>query len=362
MVRIMDPPLIRYATTADGVSIAYWAHGHGPTLIQLPSLPHSHIQMEWDTAEWRRGFELMATERTVVRYDGRGTGLSQRNVSDFSLEAMLADLDAVMRDLGTETVALYGIVNSCPIAISYACRHPERVSSLILWCPVIDGSVHRGNPTLRAARQVMETNWEMFSETVAHSLVGWSEPGAARRFATLIREGIDQETALALVPALHDLNATDDLPRVRCRTLVMHRPGLPLLPAGSAEQVAAAIPGAQLALFEGSSSAPYIGDWRSIYRTISVFLGLSRGAPQAGSSRRALRLLSMRDESLTPREREIVSLVVDGRTNRQIADALFLAEKTVENHIGRILLKLDLRSRTQLAAYALKHGLTGRTA
>jgi DNA-binding CsgD family transcriptional regulator/pimeloyl-ACP methyl ester carboxylesterase len=362
MVRIMDPPLIRYATTSDGVGIAYWAHGDGPALIQLPSLPHSHIQMEWDTAEWRRGFELMAAERTVVRYDGRGTGLSQRNLGDFSLDALLADLDAVVRDLGGETVALYGIVNSCPIAISYASRHPERVSDLILWCPVVDGSVHRHNSALRAARQVMETDWEMFSETVAHSLVGWSEPGAARRFATLIRAGIDQGTALALVPALHDLNATEELSRVACRTLVMHRPDLPLLPAGAAEHVAAAIPGAQLALFEGSSSAPYIGDWRAIYRTISSFLGVSRGGLPSGGDRRALRLLSMKDESLTPREREIVALVIEGRTNRQIADALFLAEKTVENHIGRILLKLDLRSRTQLAAYALKHGLTGRTA
>src|SRR3990172_8937231 len=269
----MDGPLIRYVSTADNVSIAYWRLGEGPPLVQLPALPHSHIQKEWEFPEWRRGYELAATERTMVRYDGRGTGLSQRDVDDFSLDAMLADLDAVISDLDAEKVALYGIVNTCPVAIAYAARFPERVSDLILWCPVVDASVHLANPMLQAARQVMATDWEMFSETVAHSLVVWSEPDAARRFAELIRAGISQTTIRALVPALHKLNVWDELPRVRCRTLVLHRPELPLLPPGTAERVAASIPNAQLALFDGSSSAPYVGDWRAIVRTISGFLG-----------------------------------------------------------------------------------------
>lgn len=358
----MDGPLVRYVSTADGVSIAYWKLGQGPPLVQLPSLPHSHIRMEWETPEWRRGYELAAAERTMVRYDGRGTGLSQRDVYDFSLEAMIADLDAVLGDLGAENVALFGVSNTCPVAIAYAVRYPDRVSDLILWCPVVDASVHRTNPMLQAARHVMETDWEMFSETVAHALVGWSEPEAARRFAGLIRAGITQETALALVPALHEFNVWDQLPRVHCRTLVLHRPGLPLLPPGTAERVAASIPDAQLALFEGSSSVPYVGDWRAIIRAIAGFLGMPLPASGAKTGRRALRLLSMENESLTPRERQVVDLVARGLTNRQIAEELYLSEKTVGNHIGRILVKLDLRSRTQMAVYAVEHGLTARSA
>jgi DNA-binding CsgD family transcriptional regulator/pimeloyl-ACP methyl ester carboxylesterase len=358
----MEAPLVRYVTTADGVSIAYWAVGKGAPLVQLPALPHSHIGIEWEQPEWRRGYELAATARTIVRYDGRGTGLSQREVDDFSLEALLADLDAVVNDLGSEQVALYGVVNTCPVAIAYAARYPARVSDLILWCPVVDGSVHLANPQLRAARQVMETDWEMFSETVAHSLLGWSEHEAARRFAELIRAGITQATIRALVPALHKLNVRDELPRVRCRTLVLHRPALPLLPPGAAERVAAAIADAQLALFEGGSSAPYVGDWRAINRAVMTFLRMAPATSPGKAGRRALRLLAMKSESLTRREREVVDLVVRGMTNRQIAQELFLAEKTVGNHIGRILTKLDLPSRTRLAAYAVEHGLTHRTA
>jgi DNA-binding CsgD family transcriptional regulator/pimeloyl-ACP methyl ester carboxylesterase len=358
----MEEPIIRYVSTVDGVSIAYWTLGQGPPLVQLPGLPHSHIRIEWETPEWRRGYELTATTRTMVRYDGRGTGLSQRDVKDFSLDAMIADLDAVVTNLDAEKVALKGIINTCPVAIAYAARYPERVSELILWVPVVDASVHIDNPQLRAARQVMETDWEMFSKTVAHSLVGWSEGEAANRFAELIRAGITQDTALALVPAIHKLNVWDELPRIRCRTLVLHRPELPLLPPGTAERVAATIPDAQLALFGGSSSAPYVGDWRAIARAEGEFLGVTAAATAGKTGGRALRLLSMKNESLSPREREIVDLVVRGLTNRQMAEELFLAEKTVENHVGRILVKLDLRSRTQLAVYAVEHGLTGKSA
>jgi DNA-binding CsgD family transcriptional regulator/pimeloyl-ACP methyl ester carboxylesterase len=358
----MDDPLIRYVRTADDVAIAYWAIGSGPVVVQLPGLPHSHIRIEWETPEWRRGYELGAMERTWVRYDGRGCGLSQRDVADWSLESLIADLEAVINDLPAREVALYGVVNTCPVAIAYAARHPERVSDLILWCPVVDTSVHRDNPMLEAARKVAETNWEMFSETVAHSLFGWSQPDAARRFAWLIREGITQETLLAMVPYLHSLNATEDLHRVRCRTLVLDRPGLRLTSPGMAEHVAGTIPDAQLALFEGSASAPFIGDWRAIAKTISRFLGLNPGPTAAQPGGRALRLLSMKDDDLTRRELQVVDLVVLGLTNREIADRLFLAEKTVGNHVGRILVKLDLRSRTQLAAYAVEHGLTSESA
>src|SRR3990172_7783639 len=100
----MDGPLVRYVSTADGVSIAYWKLGQGPPLVQLPALPHSHIRMEWETPEWRRGYELAAAERTMVRYDGRGTGRSQRDVEHFSLETMIADLDAVLNYLHPDKV------------------------------------------------------------------------------------------------------------------------------------------------------------------------------------------------------------------------------------------------------------------
>lgn len=358
----MDAPPVRYVSTADGVNIAYWTLGRGRPVVQLPTLPHSHIRLEWEIPAQRRMFEMAASEYTVVRYDGRGTGLSAREVNDFSLEAMLLDLDAVVDQLGAEKVILNAAVNAGAVAIAYAARHPERVSHLVLWSPVADGAVPRDNHELKGLRRLAETNWDLFVQTVAHALAGWTEGETARHFAEVVRAGITRDTLLEMLPAMHKWNVWEELPRVLCPTLVLHRPEMPVIPVGIIERVAAAIPNAQLALFEGSSTAPYVGDWRAIVRTIVSFMGATP-APRAGTTGgRALRLLSMKSDALTPRERQVVDLVVRGMTNRQIAEELYLSQKTVGNHIGRILVKLDLRSRTELAAYAVEHGLTDKSA
>ncbi|MCA9844722.1 MAG: LuxR C-terminal-related transcriptional regulator [Dehalococcoidia bacterium] len=358
----MDAPLIRYVKTEDGVSIAYWKLGRGPYQVHMPALPHSHIAMEWEWPEMRRGWELIASSVTVVRYDGRGTGLSERDVDDFSMEALLADLDAVMGELGEEPVSLVGIHNTVPVAITYAVRHPERISHLLLWTPLIDGTANKANPRLESARRIVETDWETFSETVAHGLMGWDEPEAARKYARLIRAGINQETLLPMVLQLHEFDVWDLLPQIACPTLLMYRPDSRMLPEGMAERAAALIPDARLSLLEGSASSPTVGDWRAVFRRGQAFLGIEPDPAQSRPKGRALRLLNMKTDALTAREREVVALVARGLTNREIAAELVLAEKTVENHVGRILVKLDLRSRTQIAAYAVEHGLAGRSA
>ncbi len=75
-------PRIQYAQTKDEVSIAYWTLGEGQPLVHMPNIPFSHIQLEWQRPEVRRWYERLAENRKVVRYDGRGTGLSERNVTE----------------------------------------------------------------------------------------------------------------------------------------------------------------------------------------------------------------------------------------------------------------------------------------
>lgn len=358
----MDAPPVRYVRTADGVSIAYWKIGHGPPLVILPTLLYSHVLEEWETPEWRRGYEIAALKRTVVRYDGRGTGLSQFEGGHLSLETMIADLDAVVGAVGVEKVALWGVVNSCAVAVAYAARNPERVSELILWCPLLDGLTLQENPQHQAARKLAETDWDMMSEAVARNELEWTEPETAGRFAKLIRAGVTREAAFAQLTALYEVNVWESLRSVRCPTLVLHRPGTKVLAPGTAERVASSVPDGSLALFDGASTVPFLGDWRPVMRKVAEFLGVEFERPGHDPGHRVLRLLSMKSDSLTPREREIVDLVVRGMTNRQIAEELYLSQKTVANHIGRILVKLDLRSRTQLAAYAIEHGLTSRLA
>ena len=87
-------PRIQYAKTSDGVSIAFWTLGQGPALIQMPSPPFSHIQLEWQLPDARRSYEHLSQRRQLIRFDWRGSGLSDREITDFSLDALVLDVEA----------------------------------------------------------------------------------------------------------------------------------------------------------------------------------------------------------------------------------------------------------------------------
>jgi len=89
-------PRIQYARTADGVSIAFWTLGEGTPLVEMPAMPLSNIQMEWQIPEVRRWYERLSEKIKLVRYDCRGAGLSDRDVTDYSFEAQVLDLEAVV--------------------------------------------------------------------------------------------------------------------------------------------------------------------------------------------------------------------------------------------------------------------------
>ena len=160
-------PLSRYSRTHDGVNIAHWSLGEGQALVALPSLPWSHIQMEWEIPAVRKWYEAIGRGRRLIRYDGRGFGLSSRDVTEVSLATDVADLAAVVDGLSLDRFDLYAGLHSGPAAIAYAARHPERVTHLVLFCSYPDGSVHRTNPLTQATRPIILQDWEFYSQVVA---------------------------------------------------------------------------------------------------------------------------------------------------------------------------------------------------
>jgi class 3 adenylate cyclase len=271
-------PRIQYAQTADGVSIAFWTLGEGAPFVEMPTIPVSHIQMEWEIPEWRRWYEPLARTRTVVRYDSRGAGLSDRDVHDFSLEAQLLDLDAVVNRLPRQPVALLAPIHAGPVAIAYAARHPERVSHLILWHSWARTHDAAASAQFGALARLRNTDWEMYSETVAHTLLGWSEGDPAHRYAELMRECIAPETLNAALAAIATFDVADLLPQVKVPTLVLHRRELSWLSADVARGLASRIPNAHFALLEGSSGAAFLGHTDAVLRTIHEFLGEAQPA------------------------------------------------------------------------------------
>src|SRR3990170_2520182 len=123
-------PRIQYAKTSDGVSIAFCAMGEGPTVVHVPSPPWSHVQREWGTFPYFLFVKPLAESRRIAWYDSRGSGLSDRDALDFSMGAMVRDLEAVLRKVVGEKFALCAWGDGVPIAVTYAAARPQRVSPL----------------------------------------------------------------------------------------------------------------------------------------------------------------------------------------------------------------------------------------
>ncbi|MCH7578403.1 MAG: hypothetical protein IH822_11575 [Chloroflexi bacterium] len=278
-------PRIQYAKTKDGVSIAFSTLGEGGMpFVQMP-FPFSHLQLSWEIPEFRSWYERLAEKRMVVRYDSSGTGLSDRDVIEFSLDTGVRDLEAVVDRLGLERFALFAPVFNGLVGVAYAVRHPERVTHLILWHTGARTTDLIGGPQGQALLQLVDADWEMFTETLANVVFGWSAGEPARRYAAVIRESITQEGLQAALPAGLDVDVTELLPQVKPPTLVLHRRESAFPSMDTARVLASRIPNARLALFEGGSGSPYLDDVDAILDAIDDFLGegeeAAAGAKQA---------------------------------------------------------------------------------
>jgi class 3 adenylate cyclase len=267
-------PQIQYAKTSDAVSIAYFTLGEGVPLVVMPA-PFSDMESEWRLPDNRGVFvQRLADQLKVVRYDSRGTGSSQREVEDMSLLSHGLDLEAVVDQLGLETLVLFVPMGGIATAIDYAVRFPGKVSRLILWCTTVSSSDLLETPMLRGMMALLEHDWDLFTETMAQLVYGFSGGEEARRFAETIRESVSYDTAKAMIDTLSDYDVSELLPRVACPTLVMHRRDMVAPSPESARSIAASIPGARLGLVDGSSILPNIEDLDGVLRAIFEFLEL----------------------------------------------------------------------------------------
>ena len=278
-------PRIQYARTSDGVNIAFFTIGDGMPAIGVPPMPWTHLEAELADPDYRAWDERIAHGLTYARYDSRGSGLSDRDVSDFSLDALMLDIDAVSTRAGFETFVLVGISVGSPLAIAYAAHRPEKVTHLVLWCPFAR-AWEGGGEEEASMSALRRSNWEMFTQTIAHAMVvGWDAGPQASRFARLMREAVTPEAADRIQGQITSLDVTADLPNIRCPALVIHRKGTKLPPPDVGRGVAARIPNSELVLLGGESLLPYVGDMEGVTSAIDAFLDIP--LPEVQSARTA---------------------------------------------------------------------------
>jgi pimeloyl-ACP methyl ester carboxylesterase len=261
---------VRYAQTADGVGIAFRTLGQGFPLLYLAGGPWSHVEL-WQVPECRRWYERLGQDRLLVRHDMRGTGLSQRSVSDYTLDALVRDVEAVVDQLQLGQLALLGAADAGPVAIAYAARHPDRVSRLVLWCAWAR-TADLASPRIQAWRGLIDQDWDLMTETCAHLALGWSSGEVGRQAAAWLKDAVTPATAGAALDALASFDATSLLSRVRAPALVLHRQDIAWFPIAIARELAARLPDARLLTFPGESTAPYLGEAEAIADAIDGFL------------------------------------------------------------------------------------------
>ena len=174
---------VRFCRAPDGVRIAYAVHGSGPPLV-VTTCWLSHLQHDWQSPVWRHFLRDLGEVATVIRYDERGHGLSDRDVEDFSLEARVGDLEAVVEHSGVDRFAVMAMSQGGPVAIRYVAAHPDRVTRVIFY-----GSYAAAMPDPSGEDLEMQ---EAIDRIIK---VGWSRPTAEFRrvFTTLMIPGATEE-------------------------------------------------------------------------------------------------------------------------------------------------------------------------
>jgi pimeloyl-ACP methyl ester carboxylesterase len=324
---------------ADGARVAFATVGRGPALVCDTGWV-GHLEHWWQAGAYRTFIESLAESRTVIRYDKPGTGLSDRVRSDFSVEVEVRALEAVVASLDLRSFDVLGTSQGGLVAGLLAHRHPREVRHLVLYGTWAYGPDLAPPDVQASVLALIRAHWGLGSRTLSDVFLAGETAEAAAWFAQGQRVSASPEIAADLLEACYRTDIRAVLPTLHAPTLVLHRQEDRAVPFRLGREVAALIPGATLAPLHGRVHLPYFGEVEPLLERIQAFLS---SAPEVG---------------LTPRERDVVALVAQGCTNREIADKLVISERTAENHIQRVLNRLSLRSRTQIAAWAVEHRLT----
>ncbi len=269
---------IRFCTTSDGVRIAYATVGQGPPVVRVLGW-FTHLEMEWQA--FRPAIEWLAQNHLYVRFDGRGMGLSDREVDDFSSEAHVRDLEAVVDALGLRRFALLAWSQGGPTAIRYAVQHPDRVSRLVLYGSFARNPSTAGPAMDEALLTFMREGWD--SDRIGRFFADMFMPDADAEFASFFSEfqraSTPPRNAAAIIEeVLLRVDVRDLLPQLKVPTLVIHRRGDTAVSFEAGRELAALIPGARFVPLEGRNHAflPNEPELEMYQRAVEEFLAEGR--------------------------------------------------------------------------------------
>jgi pimeloyl-ACP methyl ester carboxylesterase/DNA-binding CsgD family transcriptional regulator len=329
---------IAFVRSRDSTNIAYALSGEGSPLVKAGTWM-THLQHDWGSPVWSHWLSFLSGRHTLVRYDPRGCGLSQTDVERISLHDWVDDLEAVVDRLELQRFPLLGMSQGAAVAVEYAARHPERVSHLILYAPLITGwrrSQHPLSERWRTMEQLALTGWGdhnlAFPSMFAHLFIPGGSPEQIQWYAELQRKSASKQVAARMMNVLAELRLFGRLREVRVPTLVIQISDDQVIRPESAIGIASEVRDSQ---FVSITSRNHIllehgPGWQEFKMQLDKFLpaGKPAASPLPADARRL--------QVLSARERQILAHIAQGLSNQQIAEALFISEKTVRNHITHV--------------------------
>jgi class 3 adenylate cyclase len=271
----MQEQQIHYATTSDGVRIAFTTRGKGrPLLFMVGPGGSSNVEAGTHGTGNPRMLtqkEGLSRNRMLVSLDLRGQGMSARGANDLSLAAYLRDIDAVVKRIGADRIDIMALTYGVPVAVAYSARNPGRVAHLILWHAMGVSGLSPLDQLSPALKLLLDSDWVTFTEVINHIWLGWEDGSGASESASMMRESTTAEGLKAQWEAVRQIDVTDEVEKVSCPTLVLHRRGVRGRRRASA--IAAAIPNARMVTLEGDSLTTYMGDLETLLRVMDDFLG-----------------------------------------------------------------------------------------
>lgn len=339
---------VRFCSASDGARIGYSAFGSGRPLVVVPGWwmsPEADRARPIGTRFWH---DLPPGRRTIT-YDLRGVGVSGSETGGLSVDHQVDDLCAVADAVGAATFDLWCFHDSTAAGVTFAARFPERVRRLILYNPwaYVPGSI--GRQHVAVWRAIIRADWALATRCFAQLLYPKGPIEAQESSTKAIRETQTPQVAERYLEYVNSYDVRDQLGRVRAPVLVISREGpghTPLVPLQTVQEVARAIPSARLLRYDTAAAVcPYYE--HEVYRdAIRDFLehGL-REAPL--------------HPTLTAREIDVLRLVAQGKSNREIAEALVISANTVNRHVSHVLTKTGSANRAEAVLYAARYGLVG---
>jgi pimeloyl-ACP methyl ester carboxylesterase len=269
---------ITFCRTEDGVKVAATCVGEGMPLVCTPTWA-THLEYDWENPTRRRLWQCLADRFLLVRYDCRGFGFSDRDISGISLETHGRDLQAVVDALQLRHYALLAISVGAATAIIHAVRNPERVCKMVLLGGFALGRNKRGEAEqARAWVSMMRAGWSDDESALLRTFSSHWMPGLSleqlRWFTNMLRRSTSVENAIALRRASDDIDVVALLPKVNVPTLVVHSRHDVMAPFELGRRMAATIPNAKFVVLDSENHVPLPDEpaWQAFISEIDAFL------------------------------------------------------------------------------------------